>query len=125
MYTTTFDAPTNCSAASRSRNSSNIRIPLIYFVNCSFLMFERVESTMSFSCQHERTLYFLPLGHHISPSSSILSRVSFIVLTACSVVQPESWAPAMLICPPPPSFSMTSWTFTSSIDLALIYSLSS
>ena len=163
-----------------SRNSANIRIPLIYFVNRFFLMFGRVGNIKAFSCMHDlallsstydapkncsaasllpqfckhsnsadllrksllshvwagrkyksffvqaRTAFLFPtLGHHISPSSNILSNVSLMVFTACSVVQSVSWAPAMLIWPPPPSFSITSCTFTSSIDLALIYSLSS
>lgn len=31
-----------------------------------------------------------------------------------------SCAPAIVLCPPPPSFSIMTWTLTSSIDLALI-----
>ena len=40
---------------------SNIRNPLIYCVNCYFLMFERVPSSKVLSCKHERLLDYLNL----------------------------------------------------------------
>ena len=42
------------------------------------------------------------------------------------LIKPAEWAKLFAAgCPPPPSFSITSCTFTSSMDLALIYNLSS
>ena len=41
-----------------SRNSTNIRIPLIYFINRFFLMFVRVENVTAFSCKHEQRSHF-------------------------------------------------------------------
>ena len=61
LLSSTYDAPRIAPQLCCSRNSTNIRIPLIYFVNRFFLMFGRVGNIKAFSCMHDLAFALLYL----------------------------------------------------------------